>query len=91
MLDKVSAIAALEPPTTLTQLRSFIGMATYYCKFLADYSLIKKPLTNLTKKGEAWRWGPEQQSSFEGIKALLVSAPVLRHPDGTQEFILHTD
>ena len=78
-----AAIAALEPPTTLTQMRSFIGMATYYCKFLADYNLIKKPLTNLTKKGEAWRWGPEQQSSFEGIKALLISAPVLRHPDWT--------
>ena len=43
-------------------------------------SLIKKPLTTLTKKGEAWVWGPEQQKSFEGIKNLLTSAPVLRHP-----------
>ena len=89
--DKVEAIAKLPRPTTASEVRSFIGMATYYCKFLDHYSHVKRPLTELTKKDAAWVWGEAQEAAFVQIKDMLMSTPVLRNPDWTRPFILHTD
>ena len=89
--DKVEAIQKLPVPTSASEVRSFIGMATYYCKFLDHYSHVKRPLTDLTKKGAPWVWGEAQEEAFKQIKEMLVSAPVLRNPDWTRPFILHTD
>ena len=89
--DKIEAIVNLPRPTTISEVRSFIGMATYYCKFLEHYSHVKKPLTELTKKDVSFTWGPDQELAFLAIKRILVSAPVLRDPDWTRPFMLHTD
>ena len=91
MHDKVEAIANLAPCKNPSDVRSFLGMATYYCKFLPSFSLVKAPLTALTKKGAEWRWGVPEQRAFEAIKSMLLSAQVLRHPDWQREFKLHTD
>ena len=91
MWDKVEAIVKLPRPTTVSEVRSFIGMATYYCKFLDHYSHVKKPLTALTKKDVVFQWGVEQEDAFQEIKRMLISAPVLQEPDWNRPFNLHTD
>lgn len=91
MWDKVQAICGLAAPKTLSELRSFLGMATYYCRFLPHYSIVKKPLTELTKKQVPYVWGAAQEHAFNEVKQLLTSAPVLRNPDWSKPFTLHTD
>ena len=66
-------------------------MATYYCRFLPDFSRIKQPITALKRNGVAFIWGPEQHHAFEDIKQLLTSARVLRTPEWSKTFNLHTD
>ena len=89
--DKVEAIVDLPAPRNPSEVRSFIGMATYYCRFLDHYSHVKRPLTELTKKEAVWTWGEAQEAAFKQIKRMLTSAPVLRNPDWSRPFILHTD
>ena len=89
--SKVEAISQLAPCRNVPEVRSFLGLATYYCKFLPHFSHVKAPLTQLTKKNVPWRWTAVEQSAFEEIKQLLVSATVLRNPDWSRPFILHTD
>ena len=55
------------------------------------YSHVKRPLTELTKKDVKWTWGEAEEEAFQQIKKMLVSALVLRNPDWTRPFILHTD
>lgn len=66
-------------------------MATYSCRFLPHYSLVKKPLTDLTKKDVPYTWGAVHVHAFNDIKQLLTSAPVLRNPDWSKPFTLHID
>ena len=91
MWDKVEAINNLPAPRNPSEVRSFIGMATYYCRFLDHYSHVKRPLTELTRKDAVWTWGEAQEAAFKEIKSMLTSAPVLRNPDWSRPFILHTD
>ena len=91
MHSKVEAINKLPPPTTVSEVRHFMGMATYYCKFLPEFSRIKRPINALTRTDAKFVWGAEQQSAFEEIKRLLTSAQVLRNPDWGKKFNLNTD
>eukprot|EP00873_Tetraselmis_striata_P022275 jgi/Tetstr1/442539/TSEL_030637.t1 len=91
MADKVEAINSLRAPKIVSDVRHFLGMATYYCRFLESFSLVKAPLTALIKKDAPWKWGAAEQQSFDAIKAMLVSEPVLRHHDWRRPFVLHTD
>ena len=88
---KVEAIQLWEPPCTVTEIRSFLGMSGYYRKFLEHYADVSKPLVNLTKKDEPFTWSDKCQASFEHIKEALVTAPVLAYPDMSKPFILDTD
>ena len=87
----VAKIRDLPPPQTRREVRSFIGMATYYRCFVPDFSRRAKPLTDLTKTRVALHWGPEQDSAFTDLKNALTSEPVLALPDFTRPFILMTD
>ena len=94
MFSKVDAINNLPPPKSVSDVRAFLGMATYYCRFLKDFHQYKQPLTALLKKDVKWTsstWGAAQQDAFDSIKQLLVSARVMRNPDWSRQFILHTD
>ena len=76
------------------ELQSFLGLATYYKRFIANFSIIAEPLYRLSKKGIRFLWGPEQRRAFEELKPRLTSAPVLAYPDfspGAGTFILDTD
>ncbi len=78
-------------PSTAAEVRSFLGMAGYYRKFIAGFAKIEAPLRALTHKGVPFVWSDECQSAFEMLRKALVSPPVLLYPDFRKPFILHTD
>lgn len=89
--EKVQAIELLEPPNTVKEVRSIVGMASYYRAFIPKFSELIRPLTELTRKNSRFEWNSERQSAFDTIKQKLISAPVLAHPDMSKPFKLHTD
>ncbi|GJT21151.1 retrovirus-related pol polyprotein from transposon 17.6 [Tanacetum coccineum] len=93
MMDgaKIKAIQDWEPPTKVTELRSFLGLVNYYRRFIMGYSAIASPLKNLLKKNKAWIWDEECQAVFESLKKAVIEEPVLRLPDVTMPFELHTN
>ncbi|XP_069108215.1 uncharacterized protein, partial [Argopecten irradians] len=91
--DKVKAILSVPRPETKKQVRSFLGMAGYYQKFIPDFAAISVPLTDLTRKGQPHKivWGEAQVTAFETLKKVLSSSPILKLPSLEEEFILQTD
>ena len=88
---KIEAVTNYPTPNNADKLRSFLGLANYYRRFIRNYSELTHPLTILTRKNEQWRWESEQENSFQKVKSLLSSAPILAYPDFTKEFQVHTD
>jgi transposase len=89
--DKVAAISELPPPTNVKGVRRFLGVASWYRRFVPDFAELVVPLTNLLKKGKRWSWTDEQQRAFEIMKEKLTEAPVLACPDFSKPFTLQTD
>nr|GFC98387.1 putative reverse transcriptase domain-containing protein [Tanacetum cinerariifolium] len=77
---KVEAITKWPRPTSVTEVRSFLGLAGYYRRFVEGFSRLALPLTKLMRKGEKFVWNEEREKSFEELKQRLVSAPVLTLP-----------
>jgi len=75
--EKIGNIRNWPVPKSVKEIRSFLGLAGYYRKFVWCYAAKSAPMTNLTKKETVWLWGPQQQSSFEAIRESLCSAPML--------------
>ena len=88
---KVEAILDWSAPTKVTELRSFLGLANYYRRFIKDYSKMASPLTDLLKKDKHWEWTEACQEAFQDIKQAVTSEPVLRLPDFELPFEVHTD
>ncbi|GBG58759.1 hypothetical protein CBR_g159 [Chara braunii] len=88
---KVAAVQEAPAPVTLTQVRAFLGLTSYYRRFIKGFAGIAKPLTNLLKKEEQLIWTPECEATFQALKEALTSAPVLARPDPTRRFALYTD
>ena len=91
MTVKVEAIVKMLPPTDVPELRAVLGTANYYRKFVKDYNTIAAPLNNLLREDVAWNWSEECQKAFDTIKERLTQAPILRRPDYSRPFELHTD
>eukprot|EP00253_Pinus_taeda_P029478 PITA_29478 len=89
---KIQVIRDSPSPTTLTELRSFLGLANFYHKFLLEFSRITWPLIQVTKGGakEKLFWSESQQKAFTELKYHLCSAPVLTLPDLQQPFEVET-
>lgn len=88
--EKITAISQWPTPTDATKLRSFLGLAGYYRRFIKNYGIICKPLHNSLKKGQ-FQWTAEQDLAFKTLQQALISAPVLALPDFKQPFLLETD
>ena len=84
--DKVKVVAEWPTPTSVTEVRSFLGLANYFRKFVQGYSMIAVPLTKLTGSKATWKWEQEEQTAFETLKEKLVQAPVLTLPDVQKPF-----
>ena len=89
--NKVSAVLDWPVPTNVTEVRSFLGLASYYRKFIPDFSGKASPLTNLTRKGQKFEWDEGCERAFNQLKQDLVSAPILAYPQSEGLFILDTD
>ena len=93
MMDegKVQAILDWPPPSKVTELRFFFGLANYYRKFIQGYSKKVAPLIDLLKKDKKWVWTDLCQEAFDKLKVAVSSEPVLRLPDFGLPFEVHTD
>jgi len=89
--DKVKPILEYPAPRNLKQLRRFLGMSSWYRRFVPQFATVSEPLTRLLKKNQRWEWGVEQEDAFEQIRARLLSAPTLSCPDFEVPFVLQTD
>ena len=82
--ERVQAILDWTPPCTVKQIRSFLGLASYCCRFVENFSNIAKPLIDLLHKDKKLEWTPKCQESFQMLKDKLTSAPVLVLPRYSQ-------
>jgi len=89
--EKVKAIKEWETPRTQKGIRSFLGFANFYRRFVKDYSGLVAPLTALTGSSTPFRWGKEQQDAFDKLKDIFITEPVLAQFDWDRETVLETD
>ena len=89
--EKFSIIKTLLPPTTVKGIRSFLGHAGFYRRFIKDFSKIAKPLCRLLEKDTKFNFDEAYQSSFEEIKSRLVEAPIMAKPYWNNEFEIMCD
>lgn len=89
--EKIRAVQEYTSPTTVKEVRRFIGFASWYRRFVPEFSKIVVPLTHLTKKNTKFHWGEEQDNAFRTLKEKLIRAPILCCPDFKHRFYLQTD
>lgn len=89
--DKIKAVSEFPTPKKLKDVRSFLGLANFYRKFILNFSMLARPLTELTKKNVKFIWDTEQQEAFQLLKEKLISAPILRHFSDNRPIQVHTD
>ncbi|KAI5350328.1 hypothetical protein L3X38_003219 [Prunus dulcis] len=90
-LQKVEAIVNWVQPKSVTEIRSFLGLAGYYRRFVEGFSSIAAPLTRLTRKDVAFEGTKEYEQSFQELKKRLTTAPVLALPDNSGNFVIYID
>ncbi|KAG8482854.1 hypothetical protein CXB51_024015 [Gossypium anomalum] len=89
--SKISAIVNWKPPKDVSEIRSFLGLAGYYRRFVKGFSMIASPMTKLLQKNVKFDWTEECQLSFEKLKERLTKAPVLVQPESGKEFVIYSD
>ena len=89
--DKTKVVHEWPEPRDKHEVRSFLGLCTYYRRFVPGFANIAKPLTRLTEENRQFAWNEECQNAFEHLKQILVSAPVLAYPKRDGKFVLDTD
>jgi hypothetical protein len=88
---KIQKVKDWPAPTSLTEVRSFVGLCSYYRKFVRNFSDIASPLFQLTKKNTRFFWSSDCQAAFETLKEALIGSSVLAFPDFEKPFLLDTD
>jgi hypothetical protein len=89
--SKVQEVLDWKPPTSVHQIRSFLGLAGYYRRFIPDFSRIVKPMTELLKKGVKFSWDQKCEDAFHTLRAHLTTAPVLAQLDVSKSFDIYCD
>jgi hypothetical protein len=88
---KVKEVLEWKPPMTVFEVRSFLGLAGYYRRFILNFSKITKPITDLLKKGNKYVWREACDEVFKHLKKLLTTSPMLAQPDPTKSFDVYYD
>ena len=88
---KIKVVQEWPTPTSRTEVKSFLGLAGYYRRFVPGFSEKARPLNQLTEKGQRFQWSEACESSFQALRRALTEAPVLTLPDMRRPFILDTD
>src|SRR5438128_1457984 len=89
--SKVQEVLEWKAPTSVTEIRSFLGLAGYYRRFIPDFSKTAKPMTKLLQKEAKFNWTSDCEAAFQKLKTLLTTAPVLTQPDVTKSFDVYCD
>lgn len=89
--QKTAAVESFEQPQSVKQLRSFVGLCSYFRRFIPGFADVAQPLTNLLRKNSPFQWTPECEAAFRQLKFLLTSQPILRHFDPSSPTEIHTD
>ena len=87
----VSALQEFQPPKDVRELRRFLGLTSYYRKFIPKFAKVAEPLHYLTRKEMEFMWSDDCQHAFNSLKQKLIEAPVLAYPSFDKDFILETD
>ena len=88
---KLDGIATWPTPAKVKDVQSFLGFVNFYCWFIPNYSTVACSLFDLTKKDNCWDWTPACQRSFDELKKLFLSCPVLHLPDFSKAFAITMD
>nr|ABB46832.2 retrotransposon protein, putative, Ty3-gypsy subclass [Oryza sativa Japonica Group] len=89
--SNVESVTNWKQPKTVSEIRSFLGLAGYYRRFIENFSKIAKPLTRLLQKDVKYKWSEECEQSFQELKSSLISAPILILPDPKKGFQVYCD
>lgn len=89
--SNVSSIRSLPAPSSVKEVRSFLGMCSYYRRFIPQFLEIAIPLIHLTKKYAKFKWTDESQKTFDHLKQNLTCVPLLGYPDTGKPYVLYTD
>ena len=89
--DKVRTVVEWPRPQGVRDVRSFLGLASFYRRFIQHFSMKARALTDLTKDGIAWKWEDPEERAFRELKRSLITAPVLHMPDFHRPFVVTTD
>ena len=89
--SNIEAVKSWVRPTNVTEVRSFVGLASYYRRFVKEFSSIASQLTNLTKQSVPFVWSDECEESFHKLKNLLTTAPILTLPVEGRNFVVYCD
>ena len=88
---KVEAVTKWQRPKNVFEVRSFLGLAGYYRRFVEGFSKISNPLTQLTRKSVPFQWSDACEKSFQELKQRLVTAPILTIPTDSDGFVVYSD
>jgi len=88
---KVKGITDWPPPTSVKQMRTFLGFCNFYHRFIFQYAHLAKPLTELLQKMQTWDWTPEHDEAFEALKKRFTDFPILVIPDQNKAFLIEAD
>jgi hypothetical protein len=88
---KIEVVKNYPIPENKQHVKSFLGFVGFYRKYIRNFGKIAHPLTELTKNDVDYVWGTEQENAFQKLKLRLTTAPILAHPDSTEEYIVQTD
>ncbi|GKA63202.1 putative reverse transcriptase domain-containing protein, partial [Tanacetum coccineum] len=89
--SKIESIKDWASPKTPTEIRQFLGLASYYRRFIEGFLKIAKSMTKLTQKGIKFDWGEKEENTFQLIKQKLCSAPILALSEGSEDFVVYCD
>jgi transposase InsO family protein len=88
---KLEGVRTWPTPKTVREVRGFLGFTGFYRRFIRTYSDLARPLNDLLKKDKSWKWGSEQQKSFESIRDQILKSPILVFPDFDKQKMIETD
>jgi hypothetical protein len=89
--SKIEAVSKWQSPKSMTEIRSFLGLAGYYRRFIENFSKIAKPMTDVLKSNTPYVWSDKCEASFQELKTCLTTTPVLTLPDASKDFVVYCD
>ena len=89
--ERITAVKEFATPKDVKTVKQFLGLASFYRKFVPNFAKIAEPLHALTTKDAQFDWSPACQEAFNCLRQKLVESPVLAYPDFSKNFVLETD